>query len=138
MFIAETEVRVRYSETDRMGYVYYGNYPTYYEVGRVEALRAIGLSYREMEDRGFMLPVRDLQIRYIRPAFYDEQIIIKTCIPELPNTRIRFDYELFNASGELINTGSTVLVFVHVETQKPCMAPPFFLDLIKPFFNAHT
>lgn len=138
MVIAETEVRVRYSETDRMGYVYYGNYPAYYEVGRVEALRAVGLSYREMEDRGFMLPVRDLQIRYIRPAFYDERILIKTCIPELPNTRIRFDYELFNAAGDLINTASTLLVFVSVETQRPCMAPSFFLDLITPFFNKHA
>ena len=134
MYISETTVRVRYAETDRMGYVYYGNYAQYYEVGRVEALREIGSSYKEMEDNGVMLPVYTCNIRYIKSALYDDLLIIKTTIKEMPSVRITFEYEIYNQHNELINTGSTVLIFINKTNNRPCMAPQLFLEKIKKYF----
>src|ERR1700741_695815 len=96
MLQKETKLRVRYGETDRMGYVYYGNYAEYYEVGRVETLRELGFSYKEMEDKGVMLPVVDFSISYKKPAFYDDEIRIVTSIKEMPGVRITFHYECYN------------------------------------------
>ncbi len=135
MYISETKVRVRYAETDRMGYVYYGNYATYYEVGRVEALRQLGLSYKEMEDSGIMLPVLEFSIKYFKPAFYDEELTIKTIIPEIPQARIKFLYECYNSNNILLNKGETTLVFVNTSSGRPCSAPVSFLEKIKPFFE---
>lgn len=135
MFINETTTRVRYAETDRMGYVYYGNYAMYYEIGRVECLRSIGMSYRQMEDSGIMLPVVTFQIEYKKPAFYDDLLIIKTMIPELPTGKIKFNYEMYNQIGQLLNKGETVLVFVDVKTGKPCKAPHYFLEKLAPYFS---
>jgi acyl-CoA thioester hydrolase len=134
MYISETTVRVRYSETDRMGYVYHGNYAQYYEVGRSEALRQIGTSYKEMEDNGVMLPVYTCTIKYLKSALYDDLLVIKTTIKELPSVRISFDYEIYNQHNELINTANTVLVFINKSTNKPCIAPKAFLEKIKMFF----
>ncbi len=134
MYISETTVRVRYAETDKMGYVYYGNYAQYYEVGRVEALRSIGSSYKEMEDNGIMLPVYLCDIRYIKPAIYDDLLVIKTTIKEIPTAKITFDYEIYNQKNELINTGTTTLVFINMSTNKPCAAPISFIGKIKKFF----
>jgi acyl-CoA thioester hydrolase len=136
MYITETQIRVRYGETDRMGYVYYGVYASYFEVARVEALRNLGLSYREMEDDGIMLPVLHFEIKYIKPAFYDDVLTIKTTVSEIPQARIRFTYETFNASGEKINAGETTLVFIRKETGRPCAAPADFLERIRPYFPA--
>jgi acyl-CoA thioester hydrolase len=135
MFASETSIRVRYSETDRMGYVYYGNYAQYYEVGRVEALRQLGLSYKEMEDKGIMLPVLEYTIKYFKPAFYDDNLLVKTCIKELPSARITFHSEIFNKSGSLLNKGYVTLVFVNIESGKPSAAPGYFMDLINPYFR---
>ena len=88
MFNTETKIRVRYAETDRMGYVYYGNYATYFEVARVESLRTMGMTYKEMEDQGIILPVLEYYIKFIKPAFYDDLLTIKTTIPTLPTARI--------------------------------------------------
>lgn len=134
MYISETTLRVRYAETDKMGYVYYGNYTTYYEVGRVEALRQLGTSYKEMEDNGIMLPVYTCNLKYIKPAVYDDLLVIKTTIKELPTARITFDYEIYNQKNELINTGTTTLVFINMATNKPCPAPESFIEKIKKFF----
>lgn len=134
MYISETTVRVRYAETDRMGFVYYGNYPQYYEVGRVEALRQIGTSYKEMEDNGVMLPVYSCNIKYHKSALYDDLLVIKTSIKVLPTVRISFDYEIYNQHNELINSANTVLVFINKATNRPCMAPKAFLEKIKKFF----
>ena len=136
MYITETQIRVRYGETDRMGYVYYGNYASYFEVARVEALRNLGMSYRDMEDSGIMLPVLHFEIKYIKPAFYDDLVIIKTTVGEMPKARIRFQYESFNAAGELINIGETTLVFIHKATGKPCAAPEEFMKKLQQFFVA--
>ncbi len=134
MYISETTVRVRYAETDKMGYVYYGNYMQYYEIGRVEALRSLGSSYRDMEDNGIMLPVFLCSIQYLKPAFYDDLLLIKTIIKELPTAKILFEYEIYNQKSELINTASTSLVFINRTTNKPCSAPEFFMQKIKKFF----
>jgi acyl-CoA thioester hydrolase len=134
MFISETTIRVRYGETDRMGYSYYGNYAEYYEVGRVEALRALGWNYKQMEDDGILLPVYTFSIKYFKPAFYDDQLVIKTTIKELPGTRLRFDYEMYNADGEKINEGETTLVFVSAKTKRPCGAPEAFVKAMKGYF----
>lgn len=135
MFTFETKIRVRYAETDQMGYVYYGNYATYYEVARVEMLRSLGTSYKAMEDRGVMLPVTELQVRYHKPILYDEVVTIRVSIPELPSVRIRFQYELFNQKGELANSGETTLVFVDMERNRPCRAPEDFIRTLSVYFQ---
>jgi acyl-CoA thioester hydrolase len=135
MYCAETHVRVRYGETDRMGYAYYGNYLLYYEVGRTEMLRQMGLTYKYMEDNGILLPVSDVRIKYSNPAMYDDLLRIKTIIKEMPKVRIRFEYEIYNESSLLINQGETTLVFVDKATRKPRRAPDFFLELLLPFFQ---
>ncbi|MDF2436471.1 MAG: acyl-CoA thioester hydrolase, YbgC/YbaW family [Bacteroidota bacterium] len=134
MYISETTLRVRYAETDKMGYVYYGNYTQYYEVGRVEALRSLGTSYKEMEDNGVMLPVYTCNLKYLKPALYDDLLLIKTTIKELPTLKITFDYEIYNQKNDLLNIGSTTLVFINMETNKPCRAPETFIDRIKGYF----
>lgn len=134
MYISETTLRVRYAETDKMGYVYYGNYTHYYEVGRVEALRQLGMSYKELEESGIMLPVYTCSIKYLKPALYDDLLIIKTTIKELPTARIVFDYEIYNQKNELLNTGNTTLVFIDMKTNKPCPAPIAFIRKIKKYF----
>lgn len=134
MFISETTIRVRYGETDRMGYSYYGNYAEYYEVGRVEALRALGWNYKEMEDGGILLPVYTFSIKYFKPAFYDDLLVIKTSITELPRTRLRFDYEMYNPAGEKINEGETTLVFIDAKSKKPCGAPEEFVEAMRKYF----
>ena len=135
MLSSSIEVRVRYSETDRMGFVYYGNYATYFEIGRVEALRNLGISYKDMEDGGISLPVVEYRIKYIKPAFYDDLLTVVTRIKALPTAKIEFEYETFNSSGELLNKAETILVFVNIKTMKPCMAPSFVLEKLKTFFE---
>ncbi len=134
MYISETTIRVRYAETDKMGYVYYGNYTTYYEVGRVEALRQLGTTYKEMEESGIILPVYSCNLRYLKPAIYDDLLIVKTTIKALPTVRITFDYEIYNQKNELLNVGDTTLVFINISNNKVCSAPDSFIDRIKVFF----
>ena len=131
MYQSETTIRVRYAETDKMGYVYYGNYAQYYEVGRVEALRQLGLSYKSIEELGVMLPVISFKINYFKPAYYDDLLNIKTLITEISQTRINFEYEIYNEKCELLNNGDTILVFINMLTKKPCKAPEIFLERIK-------
>ena len=124
-------LRTRYAETDQMGVVYYGNYPQYLELGRVEWLRSIGFTYKAMEEEGIMMPVVSLQIQYKKPALYDELITICTKLKELPSTKIEFDYEILNEKGELLSTANTVLVFVDAKTFRPVRCPEKVLKLIK-------
>lgn len=123
-------LRTRYAETDQMGVVYYGNYPQYLELGRVEWLRSIGFTYKAMEEEGVMMPVVSLQIQYKKPALYDELITIRTTLKELPSTKIEFDYEIFNEKGELLSTANTILVFVDAKTFRPVRCPEKVLRLI--------
>ncbi|MEO8794241.1 MAG: thioesterase family protein [Daejeonella sp.] len=135
MFIHSTKLRVRYAETDQMGYMYYGNYAQFYEVGRVEMLRSLGMTYKSMEESGIMMPVLDLKCKYIKPALYDEEITVKVIMNKMPAVRIHFRYELFNESQELINEGETTLVFIDIKRNKPCLPSRDFLDRLEVFFN---
>jgi acyl-CoA thioester hydrolase len=134
----DTKIRVRYAEADRMGYVYYGNYAMYFESARTEMLRSLGFSYREWEDNGIILPVRELQIRYLAPAFYDDLLTIRTIIKEKPDVRITFYHEVYNEKGEKTCTGSLVLVFVNSETRRPTRAPGFFLKALEEASESHS
>jgi acyl-CoA thioester hydrolase len=134
MYISETQIRVRYGETDQMGYVYYGNYAMFYEVARVEALRQLGLTYKELEDMGVMMPVLENHSYFKSPALYDDLLTIKTTIREKPGVRIAFEYDLYNTRDELIHQGRTQLAFVDKKTGRPCRPPQVFMDVLKPFF----
>ena len=131
MYSFDTKLRVRYAETDQMGFVYYGVYAQYFEVGRVELLRSIGVAYREIEEMGFALPVVRLEVNYKKPALYDEELTIITRIKNMPTVKIIFDYETFNESGDLINTAEVALVFVNKNTRRPCQAPEIIMSKLK-------
>ncbi len=134
MFTHQISIRPRYSETDQMGFVYYGKYAEYFEVARVEALRSLGVTYRQMEEDGVMLPVYEYHVKYFKPAFYDDEIIIKTSIRTIPSVKIEFFYESY--IGEVkINEASTVLVCVDKKMKIPCKMPQDILEKIKAFFN---
>ena len=135
MFEHSTKIRVRYGETDQMGYMYYGNYAQFYEVGRVEMLRSMGLTYSGMEASGIMMPVVELSCKYLKPALYDEEITVKVIMKEMPRIRIHFNYQLYNEKQELINTGETLLVFINMTTNRPCLAPEDFRNKLKAFFE---
>ena len=118
-----------------MGYLYYGRYADYYEIGRVEMLRSLGLTYREMEEKeGIMLPVKSLQMRFVRPARYDELITIKTTLRTMPEKDIVFHVEVFNEKMKLVNGGSVRLVFVNMESNKTIGAPEFLTEKLRPYF----
>lgn len=134
MHTHSTKIRVRYSETDQMGYVYNGNYAQYYEVGRVEMLRSLGMTYGGMEAYGVMMPLLELKCKFIKPALYDQELTIKTTVKDLPGVRIIFDYEIFNEAEELINIGSTTLVFFDMEKKRPCQPPAYFMDRILQYY----
>ena len=134
MFVFDYKLRVRYAETDQMGYVYYGNYAAFYEVARTEMLRHTGISYKELEDMGVMLPVIELHTKYIQPALYDDLITVRTTIREKPGVRIKFEYEVFNEQGDLLNTGMTQLVFVDIQKNRPCKSPQIFQDKMNVYF----
>ena len=131
MYSFDSKIRVRYGETDQMSFVYYGVYAQYYEVGRVELLRSLGVTYKELEKIGYALPVVNLNIKYKKPAFYDDELTIRTTIKELPSAKIIFHYETLNAKNELLNTGEVVLVFMNKKTGKPCFAPEIVMSKLK-------
>jgi conserved hypothetical protein TIGR00051 len=135
MFVFDHQIRVRYAETDQMGYVYYGNYAAFYEIARTEMLRSTGISYKELEEMGVMLPVTEMKTKYLKPGKYDDLITIRVIIRQKPAVRIIFEYELFNEGGELLNQGETTLVFVNMEKNRPCMPPQVFLDKMSRYFN---
>jgi acyl-CoA thioester hydrolase len=135
MIRSETKIRVRYGETDQMGYVYYGVYAQYYEVGRVDAMRSLGFSYKQIEEKGLLMPVIDFSISYKKPAFYDDEVTVVTYVREKPlGVRINFEYECFNQVGELLNTGKVTLVMVDKVTNKMCKIPDWFQNAFNEFF----
>jgi acyl-CoA thioester hydrolase len=135
MFENATKLRVRYGETDQMGYMYYGNYAEFFEVGRVEMLRSLGLTYAGMEASGIMMPVLELKCKYLKPARYDEEITINVIMDKMPGVKIHFRYELFNDREELIHIGETLLAFINMKTNRPCLPPTDFVEKLKPFFE---
>ena len=124
-------IRVRYAETDPMKYVYYGIYAQYFEVARVELFRSLGISYDEIENQGFWLPVSEYSIKYLKPAFYDEVLEIHTFIKKIPGVRIAFEYEIYNSSKEKITEAKTTLFFLDSHTNKVVKCPEFLLELLK-------
>ena len=124
----ETQIRVRYGETDQMGVVYHGKYADYLEVGRVEWLRNLGISYREMENEGVLLPVVSLSLDYKKSACYDDLINVKTQLVKMPAVSIEFEYEITNQEHEILALGRTILVFLDSKTKRPIRCPKYILD----------
>ena len=133
MYQHQTTIRVRYGETDKMGYVYHGNYAQYFEIGREEAMRNMGSDYDSLEKSGILMPVISLWTKYYLPAHYDEILTVITSIREMPNVRMKFDYELLNEKGLKVSIGQTTLVFVDEHSRKPVRPPHWFTDLLKPY-----
>jgi acyl-CoA thioester hydrolase len=133
MIESKTTLRVRYSETDQMGFVYYGNYPQYLEIGRVDALKTVGVSYRSMEESGYGLPVKDLNIRYHKAALYDDELVITTQVRNMPTNKIVFDYEIHRGE-ELIINAQTTLFFIDT-SKRACRPPAAFVEKIRVYFN---
>lgn len=135
MYTAETNIRVRYAETDQMGVVYHSNYFPYFEVARVEAIRELGMSYADMEKAGVILPVVDLQCRYLRPAKYDELLTVKAILKELPhNHKIEFHHEVYNEKQELLATAKILLYFLDAKTMKRTTMPEILLKRLEAYF----
>lgn len=123
-------LRVRYGETDQMGYCYHGNYASYFEVARVETLRHFGFNYKELEENGYGLPVSHMEMDFQRPAYYDDELLITTVITELKGPRLFFEYQVHNTENVLLCTGKTTLVFVSTATKRPIAPPANFVSLI--------
>lgn len=130
-FSHDIKLRVRYSETDQMSFVYYGNYAAYFEVARVEAMRALGISYNELEQAGILMPVSKYSIEFIKPCYYDELITVVTEIKEIPKARISFHYSTFNEKGDKANQAFTELFFLDKVSLKPRRAPDNLVKLLK-------
>jgi len=124
MMTRNISIRVRYGETDQMGVVYHGNYAAYCEVARVEFFRQIGLPYKDLEERGIMLPVTELNLKFFKPAVYDELLRIETSLTEIPTgARIKFIYKIYNEKNELITEGYSELAFIDKNTRRPVRCP---------------
>jgi acyl-CoA thioester hydrolase len=137
MFITETQIRVRYAETDQMNVVYYGNYAQYFEVARAESIRKLGFTYKEMEALGVIMPVVELQTKYLRPGHYDDLLNIKTILRELPaDHRIRFEHEVYNQEKKLLTLGKVMLYFVRMGSFEKSSMPQNLRSMLEPFFQS--
>lgn len=134
MYTHQTKIRVRYAETDQMGFVYHGNFATYYEVARVEMLREMGVPYKTLEDKGFRMPVLSLKCDFISPARYDDLITIKVTVTQKPSVKMFFSFEVLNENNVLLNTGEMVLVFIDANSGKPCRCPKEIVELFEAYF----
>ncbi|MFT7435470.1 MAG: acyl-CoA thioester hydrolase [Psychromonas sp.] len=135
MFSYDYKYRVRYADVDQMGFMYYGHYARLYEIGRVEALRSLGVRYKDFEDQGFIMPVYENKSRFVSPARYDELVTIRVILHAIPKARIVFNYEIWNEEEVKIHTGETTLVFINTATNKIMMCPPTIEEALRPFFN---
>jgi acyl-CoA thioester hydrolase len=126
----KTKLKIRYSETDQMGVVHHGNYAQFFEIGRLDWINKLGLSYKKMESGGVLLPVLSMQVNFIKSAYYDDELTLYTNLVEMPTAKIKFKYEIYNNNFELITTANTELVFVSKETKKPIRCPKYILDRI--------
>jgi len=136
MIESTTQIRVRYSETDKMGYVYYGNYPQYLEIGRTELIRKLGFSYARLEnDFGILLPVLEVKMNYHAPARYDDLLTVHSKLLEVPGVKITIHSEIYNEQDKKIFTGYVTLVFCRALDMKPVMAPDFFLEAVRKNWN---
>ncbi|QSE97852.1 acyl-CoA thioesterase [Fulvivirga lutea] len=135
MFQHETKIRVTYADTDQMGYVYYGNYARFYEIARAESIRSLGLTYRELEKSGVMMPVLENHSKYIAPARYDELLTVRTIIAQKPAVKIKFNYEIENEEQKIIHTGETLLAFIDIETGRPKRMPENLEAVLGQFYS---
>ena len=136
MFISETQIRVRYAETDQMGVVYHSNYFPYFESARAESIRQLGFTYADMERLGVIMPVVDVHCRYLKPALYDDLLTIKTTLRELPvHHKIEFHHEVFNEKNELLAVGKLILYFMEAKTMKKSTMPAPLLQKLQPYFS---
>jgi len=136
MLETTTQIRVRYAETDQMNVVYHGNYAQYFEVGRAEAIRNCGLSYKEIEALGVIMPIVELNIKFLRPAHYDDLLTIKTTLKSLPeNHRIEFQHEVYNEDRKLLTLGNIVLYFIDIKTNERTTMPALMYEKLKPWFQ---
>lgn len=135
MFIATTQIRVRYAETDQMNVVYHGNYAQYFEVGRAEAIRVLGFTYKGMEAMGIIMPIVEWHAKFIRPAHYDDLLTVKTMLKELPSDhRIEFHQEVYNEKEKLLTTGKVVLYFMTADTMEKTVMPDVLVEKLKQYF----
>lgn len=136
MYISTTEIRVRYAETDQMNVVYHGNYAQYFEVGRGESIRKLGLTYKDMEAMGVIMPIVDFQAKFLRPAHYDDLLTIKTMLKEIPTDhKIEYHQEVYNQHDKLLTIGKVVLYFIDANTKQKTSMPQKFMEIIQPFFT---
>ncbi len=136
MFSTQTNIRVRYSETDQMNVVYHGNYAQYFEVARAEAIRDMGITYKEMEEMGIVMPIVELHTKFLRPAVYDDLLTIKTELRELPKDhRIEFHHEVYNEAGKLLTIGRIVLYFLDAKTMARTVMPDTLKKHLEPYFH---
>ena len=131
MISFETKIRVEYHHTDQMGIVHHSNYVKFFEVARTEWLRAMGVTYAEMERRGVMMPIVDVAVKYRNPALYDELISVTAFVDAMPMARMIFRYEVRGEDGREIASGSTTLGFIDSQTRRPVRAPQWLLEVIK-------
>ncbi len=131
----ETQIRVEYHHTDQMGIVHHSNYVKFFEVARTEWLRAAGLTYAEMERRGVMMPIVEVQVKYRQPAYYDELITVRAEVVELPMARMTFRYEIRGEDGRDIASGLTTLGFIDKETRRPQRAPQWLMEVLNKELN---
>jgi acyl-CoA thioester hydrolase len=135
MYTTETQIRIHYALTDQMGVVYHGHYAQFYEIGRTEAIRQIGYSYKDIEAMGIIMPVVDIHSRFLRPAKYDDLITVKTSLREIPtHHKIIFHSEIYNQNDELLNTGDITLYFMHAATMKRCNMPDELKEKLEKYF----
>ena len=136
MYESTVQIRVRFAETDQMNVVYYGNYAQYFEVGRVESIRQLGVVYKDIEASGVVMPVVEMHVRYLRPATYDDLLTVKTTIRELPeNYRVEFFQDVYNEQGKLLAAGRVVLYFLEAQTKRKTNIPPALKEKLLPFFS---
>lgn len=128
---SEVDLRIRYGETDQMGIVYHGNYAQYFEIGRTEWLRNLGITYKQMEEDGVKLPVISLVVNFKKSVCYDDVIKVKTTLKKMPTASIEFDYEIENENGEIVTTGNTVLAFIDIVKNRPTRCPQHILDKLQ-------
>lgn len=136
MFTSETTIRIHYALTDQMGVVYHGHYAQFYEIGRAEWLRELDYSYKDIEALGVIMPVVDIHSRFLRPARYEDLITVKTTLKELPlHHKIIFHHEIYNETGELLNTGDVTLYFMQAKEMKRCEIPTILRDKLIKYFT---
>ncbi len=136
MYSSETKIRVRYAETDQMNVVYHGNYAQYFEVGRVEAIRQLGMSYKDVEGSGVIMPIVEWTAKFLRPAHYDDLLTVRTILKEWPmDHRIEFHQEVYNEKGKLLTSGKVLLYFLKADSMEKTAMPEEMAERLKPYFT---